>query len=81
MVFIKRNGKAYGLGMNEACAFTEKYKPGWHRKPVKLMENVKHAYCANGATVILKNNKKLYWSGRQTGSGMFGWVHKKLSKK
>ena len=81
MVYVKRNGKAYGLGMNEACAFTEKYKSGWHKNPVKLMESVMHAYCTDGATVILKKNKKLYWTGKQTESGVFYWVNKKLSKK
>ena len=53
---------------NEGFAvFTDKYKKGWNRKPVLLMKNVQHVYAVSDATLMLTNEKELYWTGEQEG--------------
>ena len=81
LIYLKKNGVAYGMGMNRGYALTDKYKSGWHSKPVKLMKNVKQVCSACKATFLLKKNKELYWTGTDECSPNFGWVAKKLSKK
>ena len=81
LVFRRKNGVAYGMGLNSGCILTDKYKKGWHKKPVRLMGKVKHVYTIEGVTFILKKNRSLYWTGTQDWNVNFGWVVKKLSKK
>lgn len=75
VVYLKKDGSAYGMGYNCAgkeggdAVFTDKYKTGWNRKPVLLMKNVKHVYAVSQATLILTNEKELYWTGEQEGYG------------
>lgn len=75
VVYLKKDGSAYGVGYNCAgkeggdAVFTDKYKTGWNRKPVLLMKNVKHVYAVSQATLILTNEKELYWTGEQEGYG------------
>lgn len=75
VVYLKKDGSAYGMGYNCAgkedgdAVFTDKYKTGWNRKPVLLMKNVKHVYAVSQATLMLTNEKELYWTGEQEGYG------------
>ncbi len=82
LVYLKKNGVAYGMGLNKGYALTARYKSGWHSRPVKLMKNIKRVYSAGGqATLLLKKNKDLYWTGTDECTPCFDWVAKKLSKK
>ena len=68
IVYLKKNHKAYGIGNNyngQGYAFTNRYKKGWHSKPVLLMKNVKHVYAATDSTLMLTRKNNLYWSGAQ----------------
>lgn len=76
LVYLKRSGTAYGMGVNEGYAFTDKYKKGWHSKPVKLMENIKHVYSASSLTLLLSKKGDLYWTGTQDAYPEFDWVEK-----
>ena len=73
VVYLKKDGSAYGMGYNYSdkgvgdAVFTDKYKTGWNRKPVLLMKNVKHVYAVSQATLMLTNEKELYWTGEQEG--------------
>ena len=73
VVYLKKDGSAYGMGYNYsdkglgAQLDTDKYKTGWNRKPVLLMKNVKHVYAVSQATLMLTNEKELYWTGEQEG--------------
>lgn len=73
VVYLKNDGSAYGMGYNYSdkgvgdAVFTDKYKTGWNRKPVLLMKNVKHVYAVSQATLMLTNEKELYWTGEQEG--------------
>lgn len=65
ILYLKKDGTAYGRGKNVGCVFTRNYKKGWHIKPVKLMENVKHVYASPTMSLLLKKNGNLYWTGKQ----------------
>ena len=73
VVYLKKDGSAYGMGYNYSdkgvgdAVYTDKYKTGWNRKPVLLMKNVKHVYAVSQATLMLTNEKEMYWTGEQEG--------------
>lgn len=73
LLFLKRNGTAYGMGQNEAYALTSQYNTSWVNKPVRLMNNVKHVYGNNNMTFVLTKNNNLYWRGEQGMSYSYWW--------
>ena len=77
LAFLKENHKAYGIGYNQGYAFTERYKKGWHSKPVLLMKNVKHVYVTYGSTLMLNQKNELYWSGEQGWYSGYYWIREK----
>lgn len=77
LVYLKKNHKAYGMGYNQGNAFTNRYKKGWHNKPVLLMKNVKHVYAVQNATLLLNRKCELYWSGTQQWYGGYEIINKK----
>ncbi len=77
LLYIKKNGTAYGLGENTDFALTDKYKKGWHSKPVMLRKKIKHVYAAPTATFLLDKKGSLYWTGTQDYYGQYNWVSKK----
>ena len=78
LVYLNKSGKAYGMGQNQRCVFTSRYKTGWHKKPVLLMENVKHVYSVSDATLLLTKNNDLYWTGVQDYKSVNWWRIKGL---
>lgn len=78
LVYLNKNGKAYGMGQNQRGVFTSRYKTGWHKKPVLLMENVKHVYGMSDATLLLTKNNDLYWTGAQDFKSVNWWRVKGL---
>lgn len=73
LLFLKRDGTAYGMGQNEAYALTSQYNTSWVNKPVKLMDNVKHVYGNNNMTFVLTKNNNLYWRGEQGMTYSYWW--------
>lgn len=73
LLFLKRNGKAYGMGQDESYALTSQYSTSWVNKPVKLMDNVKHVYGNNNMTFVLTKNNNLYWRGEQGMTYSYWW--------
>lgn len=77
LLYLKKNGTAYGLGENTDFALTDKYKKGWHSKPVMLRKKIKHVYAAPTATFLLDKKGELYWTGTQNYYPQYNWVNKK----
>lgn len=73
VLFLKRNGTAYGMGQNEAYALTNQYASSWVSQPVKLMDNVKHIYGKNNMTFVLTKKDNLYWRGEQGITYSYWW--------
>lgn len=63
ILYVKRDGKAYGRGSNYNFMLSNRYKSRWQGAPVFLMENVKKIGGCTGISVILTNKNELYWSG------------------
>lgn len=63
ILYVKKDGKAYGRGSNYNFMLSKHCKDSWQGKPVFLMDNVKKIGGCTGISVILTNKKELYWSG------------------
>lgn len=73
ILFLKRNGVAYGMGQNEAYALTDGYTASWVSRPVKLMDKVKHVYGNKNMTFALTKDGNLYWRGEQGITYSYWW--------
>ncbi len=63
IMYVKKNGKAYGRGANYNFMLSDQCGDGWQSKPVFLMGNVKKVGGCTGISAILTNKNELYWSG------------------
>lgn len=79
ILYVKKNGVAYGMGQSESVSFeftdrySKPYKYVWINKPVKLMKNVKHVYGSYETTIFMTKDNKLYWTGKQGITYPYWW--------
>lgn len=79
ILYVKKDGKAYGRGSNYNFMLSNQCKGRWQSKPVFLMSNVKKIDACSGISVILTNKNELYWSGYRSALSDDEW-HDKKSK-
>lgn len=80
ILYVKKDGKAYGRGSNYNFMLSNSCKAGWQSKPVFLMKNVKKIGGCAGISVILTNKNELYWSGYRKEDTDLAWWYSKKSK-
>lgn len=80
ILYVKKDGKAYGRGSNYNFMLSNQCKDSWQSKPVFLMKNVKKIGGCTGISVILTNKNELYWSGYRGENTDLAWWYSKKSK-
>lgn len=80
ILYVKKNGKAYGRGSNYNYMLSNQCQSKWQGKPVFLMGNVKKIAGCSGISVILTKKNELYWSGYRNENTNLAWWYSKNSK-
>lgn len=80
ILYVKKDGKAYGRGSNYNFMLSNRCKSKWQSKPVFLMSDVKKIGGCTGISVILTNKNELYWSGYRNENTNLAWWYSKKSK-
>lgn len=80
LAYVKESGEAYGWSSNDDWSMSDSYRQGWLGKPVKLKDNISRVFLADQMTLLLGENKTLYWCGNirdGTGTSIFPVKSKK----
>ena len=80
ILYVKKDGKAYGRGSNYKYMLSDSCKAGWQSKPVFLIKKKKKIGGCTGISVILTNINELYWSGFRHEDTDLAWWYSKKSK-
>lgn len=71
LIYVKKNGMAYGWGSNHGWGMTTTKGTKWKSKPVKLKKNIDRVYVANEVVLLLSKEGVLYWCGHIYGTSIF----------